>query len=282
MKRRKKGRGRKRKMKNRIALILCFVLCICSFCSCTIENSDQENVNMIYMTAEEIDLTGMGHEGYFVMNHDGTFTPLATSFEGYQGRTDESSPERYLWFTTNDASVTRLIPTVTPNSKLVAVYNTNSVMPTSCTLEKYKVIGYTIGCHIYRDTDESLYICSTDGLSGSAAAETMSVVDDESEYKIVTINGSSELPKQNVDNNLKMLLGLEKDTYYEFQFYKGTKLRTLTTKADAQIMQSEEAITLNNLYEKTTEGYFVINLPDNLETGYYYIAGSGLFKYEAR
>ena len=45
------------------------------------------------------------------------------------------------------------------------------------------------------------------------------------------------------------------------------------------VLQSDDVITLNNPYTKSKEGYFRINLPDNLEEGYYYICGKGLFKF---
>ena len=79
---------------------------------------------------------------------------------------------------------------------------------------------------------------------------------------------------------MQLLLGLEKDKYYDFEFYQGTKYRKLTTIADTMVLQSEDMMILNNPYTKTKEGYFIINLPDNLKSGYYYICGLGLFRYE--
>lgn len=240
--------------------------------------ADEEG-NRLYITGEEMGLEGTGREGIFVMNEDGTFSPVINEFEGYQGETSESSPERYIWFTNNSTNLSDLIPTVGKNAPLVMIYDSDESMPASFTLERYVFRGYTIGCHIYRGPDNSLYF-STDGtLNSSYAGNTMSQVKEGTEFKISTINGSDALPYENVDNNMQMILGLEKNKYYDFEFYQGTKYRKLTTVADTLVLQSSEVIKLNNPYSKTKEGYFLINLPDNLEEGYYYICGKGLFKY---
>ena len=266
-------------MRKWISLILLFCL-IFPFAGCSKSEPDKdEEGNRLYITGEEMELEGTGREGFFALNEDGTFSPVINEFHGYQGITTESTPDRFLWFTNNVSNISDLIPTVTEAEPLVMVYNSDASIPSSFTLERYVFRGYTIGCHIFRKSDNSIYFSTEDTISTSYAGNAMSKVEGETEFRISTVNGSENLPYENVDNNLRMLLGLEKDKYYDFEFYQGTKYRKLTTIADTMVLQSDDVITLNNPYTKTKEGYFRINLPDNLEEGYYYICGKGLFKF---
>lgn len=266
-------------MKKLSAALLCLAL-IFVFSSCAEEEpiADEEG-QMMFITADEIGLTAEGREGFFVKNEDGTFTPIMNQLTGYQGVSEEASPVRYLWFTNNQINLSNLIPVVTEESPLVMIYDHDKNMPQTYYLEKYAYRGYTIGCHIYREPDNSLYFSTEGYLSTSNAGESVSEVSGDI-YRISTINGSDILPHKNVDNNMQLLLGLEKDKYYDFEFYQGTKYRKLTTIADTMVLQSEDMMILNNPYTKTKEGYFIINLPDNLKSGYYYICGLGLFRYE--
>ena len=50
--------------------------------------------------------------------------------------------------------------------------------------------------------------------------------------------------------------------------------------ADIRIFQSSAYASLTAPVKKTSNGYFIVNLPANLKTGYYYICDIGLFKYE--
>ena len=217
---------------------------------------------------------------FFAVNEDKTFTPVMSQAQGYNSQINEDYlSHRYLWFHDNDIKKSELIPTVKAGSKLVFIYNDESDFPGSYTLEKYDFKGYTIGCHVYKAEDNSLHL-SVDGLlAGSSAADKLSVIEG-SAYPISTINGSAKLPVNNIDNNMKMMLGLEKGKYYVFEFYKGTKYLYVETIADTFVFQSESYRTLQNPYSRTTDGYFYINLPENLKEGYYYICNAGLFKYE--
>ena len=127
------------------------------------------------------------------------------------------------------------------------IYDHDKNMPQTYYLEKYAYRGYTIGCHIYREPDNSLYFSTEGYLSTSNAGESVSEVSGDI-YRISTINGSDILPHKNVDNNMQLLLGLEKDKYYDFEFYQGTKYRKLTTIADTIVLQSEDMMILNNPY----------------------------------
>ena len=156
--------------------------------------------------------------------------------------------------------------------------NSSSTVPQSVTLERYEYKGATVGMHVYSDAADKMYIISKDPLASSDAAK-ISDYSGEKSYSILSINGSESLPLANVDNNLEMLLGLEEGKYYMFDFFKGTKYITLNLKADAKVFQSQGFTILENPFKITKDGYFIVNIPENLEEGYYYVNTAGLFYY---
>lgn len=218
--------------------------------------------------------------GIYVLNQDKTFSPILPDLPGYAGSTSKSSSDRYVWYTDNDTNVTNLIPTVTPSTPLVAIYNNTSDMPTDWYIERYKSKGYTVGMHISLADDKTMQIIPEDKLSGTSAASALKKISgDDDEYTINSISGASVLPIDNVDNNMMILLGFEKNKEYTFEFYQGTKLRRINMLADTRIFQSSQYIALKDPYKKTSKGYFIINLPINLQSGYYYLSDIGFFRY---
>lgn len=260
-----------------LVLLMCLLLTACGEDEITISDDG----GMLYLTAEEMGLgSSSGREGYFVRNEDGTFTPLCKSVYGYETPNAGSDSSRYIWFTDDTLDISALIPTVKREAPLVFIYNSNKSMPKSFSLEKYAFKGYTVGMHIERNPDNSLSILSDGGLETSDAGKRIGKISDEKVYALTSINGRSELPYGNVDNNMKLMLGLEKGKYYSFDFYKGTKFLEMETVADTLIFQSEDYIELLAPYTITKDGYFILNLPDNLTSGYYYCENSGLFYFE--
>ncbi len=265
------------KLKYIIFIMLTFsLLCSCGEGSVAISDEKGEP---IYYSGSDLSIADLnGSEGIFVLNPDGTFSPIATGFSGYVESPSASSKDRYLWWTDNETNLSKLIPTYTKGSRLVMIYNSEAALPGEYLLEKYKYLGYTVGTKFYRSDDNSMYIMTDDMLEETSAGRILLEVSDEDSYKVAAVNRKKKLPLDNVDNNLGMLLGLEKGATYNFSFYKGTKYVTFNTVADTKAMQSESLIRLENPYTKTKDGYFEINLPENLADGYYYICELGLFR----
>ena len=265
--------------KLKIILFIMLAFSLLSSCGDASVAISDEKGEPIYYTSSDLSISDLeGSEGIFILNSDGTFSPIATGFSGYQDSPSGASKDRYIWWTDNKTCLTKLIPTFTKDSKLVMIYNADTSLPGEFLLEKYKYLGYTVGTHFYRSDDNSMYIMTDDMLEDASASEILLEVSDEDSYKIAAVNRKKNLPLDNVDNNLQMLLGLEKGATYNFSFYKGTKYVTFNTVADTQVMQSESLIRLENPYTKTKDGYFEINLPENLADGYYYICELGLFR----
>ena len=265
----------------KIYILLMVLMASFFMCSCG-ENSvaiSDENGEPIQYSSSELEIKNLeGSEGIFILNPDGSFSPIATGFSGYVVSPDASSKDRFIWWCDNAVNLTKLIPTYTKGSKLVMIYNSDNSLPGEFLLEKYKYLGYTIGCKFIKSDDDSVYISTRDMLEGTSAEEILLEVADEESYKLASVNKTNTLPLDNIDNNLNMLLGLENSKTYNFAFYKGTKYVMFDTVADTQVMQSESLICLENPYTKTKDGYFEINLPENLADGYYYICELGLFR----
>lgn len=268
-------------MKNKGKILILIMLLILASTSCKNSDVDSDGT-LLNLTMKEIEAEE--RTGFFILSEDNLFTPLMQQAQGYQGEISGYTPDiplepRFLWFNDNIIKISKLIPKMGKKDKLVFIYNENSSLPLEFTLEKYDFKGYTIGCHIYRAENNSLYISTEDTLLGSDAENKISKVSDEEEYKISTINKNDKLPISNIDNNMRLILGLEKDKHYTFSFYKGTSYIRLNTVADSFVFQSSQYLSLQNPYTTTKKGYFIVNLPENLENGYYYICGLGLFQY---
>ena len=236
--------------------------------------------NPLRYTFEEIEEEEM--TGVFVHNEDDTFSPAIKSMPNFQGQTATSSAERFIWYVESDKSMDELIPLVHSGSELVVIYDMDGDLPGSYYLEKYAERGYTIGAHISLDEDKTMYLEAEDALSGSQAAGMLSDMGENTDniYTVGEISGTDVLPIGNVDPNMNLLLGLERDKLYIFRYYQGTKEREATFKADSKVFQSERFIPISTPYIKTDKGYFIVNLPQNLQSGYYYLSDIGFFEYK--
>lgn len=250
-------------------------------CKKKIADKDGAALRYTYKDIEKDDL-----EGLFTLNADGTFSPLPDNLPGFAGATDEADPTRFLWYTDNGENFTNLIPTVTPDTPIVIVYNDDSSMPekTSWYLERYEPVGATIGAHVKLGTDKTMYLSEEemlDGTSASKAFKSSETSSRDEEHALMEVSGASvKLPIDNVDENINMLLGLTYGKKYTFKYLQGTKTKKVNIIADAYAFRSKEKINLNAPYKKTENGYFIINFPMGLKKGFYYISDLGFFYYD--
>lgn len=269
-------------MRKLIAAILAAALIAAGICwvrSVRQVIADKDGNPLRYSFAE---LEEKGITGLFVHNEDDTFSPAIRKMPDYQGATSEASADRYIWYVESDKDMDDLIPAVKGGSELVVIYDTDGDLPGSCYLERYSLKGYTIGAHVKIGEDKTMYLRSDDCLPGSQAEAVFDKMENntDDEYTIAGISGSEKLPIGNVDPNMELLLGLEHDKLYKIRYYQGTKEREVTFKADSKVFQSEKYIPITTPYNKTDKGYFIVNLPENLAKGYYYLSDVGFFKFE--
>lgn len=261
-----------------LALLFIFILSVFTLSACGKGSIASKDGNSLSLTMDEIEKDS--RSGLFVLNKDNTFSPVITDLPGYAGETDKASNDRYVWFTDSKTDISSLIPTVTPSTPLVAIYDSTNEMPDKWYLEKYTNRGYTIGAHISLDEDDTMLLQGNEMLTSTSAAKVLgNIVGKDDLYEIHEISGSPVLPVDNVDNNMNILLGTEKNKLYTLKFFRGTKEEVADIYADTRIFQSSKYVELNSPFKKTSKGYFIINLPMNLDDGYYYLSDIGFFKY---
>ena len=269
-------------MKKILALVLLIIIGILGFTAYKLSRQPiaDSDGNQLRLTMEDIEKEG--RTGIFVLNKDGSFSPCIEQMPNYQGMTSDYSPDRFVWYVEADDEVSKLIPTVTKDAQLVAIFDKDDQLAESHYLEKYNYKGYTIGAHIEMVGNKTLYLSSDEYLAGSQAASVISVMADNSndQYEIAEISGSDVLPINNIDPNMMLLLGLDGGKLYQIKYYRGTKEESQVFKADTKVFQSEKYIPITTPYTKTGKGYFIINLPENLANGYYYISDMGFFAIE--
>lgn len=223
--------------------------------------------------------------GFYVMNRDGTFTPVNSSASGFTSEATSYDSSRFVWWcdlNTKNKKIDydAITPRVTKKTPLVAIYDSTSSMPTDYVIERYKSLGYTIGANfILGDDNKSIYMSTQSPCPNSDAYNLVNGKGYDEKLEVSKLNGKRDLPYSNVDTDINALIGLQKNKYYNLEFYMGTRARTATIKADTKILKSKEVITLENPLKKTDNQYFIVNLPDNMKYGYYYINDAGLFKY---
>ena len=266
-------------MRRILAVILLIVIAVGGFLyfKLTRQTVADKDGNPLRYSFQELDEKGV--TGVFVHNEDGTFSPCIHNMPNFEGPTEEQSASRFLWYVESDESIGNFIPMVTDNNELVVIYNMDGDLPESYYLEKYALRGYTIGAHIYIDEEKTLTLSAEDSLEGSQASAMLNKMEanTDDEYIISEISGSDVLPINNVDPNMGLLLGLQKNKLYRIRYYQGTKAREATFRADTKVFQSQKYIPISTPYKKTNKGYFVVNLPQNLSNGYYYLSDIGFF-----
>ena len=255
-----------------LALLLILVLSagVLSGCKKKIADRDGASIRYDYKDIEE-----QGLEGLFTLNEDKTFSPLPDNLPGYAGTTSETKLDRFVWYTDNGQSFTELIPTVTEETPIVIIYDSDKGMPekNSWYLERYDPLGATVGAHIYLASDKTMYISEEDMLAGTSAKRSFTDKNNKSrdkEHALIEVSGSSvKLPIKNVEPNVRMLLGLTYGKKYTFKYLQGTKTKKVSLIADAYAFQSKEIIPMQAPYQQTDKGYFIINMPTGLKKGFY-------------
>lgn len=173
------------------------------------------------------------------------------------------------------------IPTLYKNDQLV--FKSSGNVP-SFTWERFLDQGYSIG--LYGLTTSSAgKIQFTPGKSGnenlssitralSEKAQEGMVLDNG--FVLDKINGAS-LTKNNLRNG-GIIAGLTKDAVANCDLYIGTSLVSVAATADTRVFTSFELYT-TDLYSNSPDGYAIVDIPDYLKSGYYYINNAGLVKY---
>ena len=190
---------------------------------------------------------------------------------------------RVAWFT--DESLVG-VPTLYKDSKLI--YYTNADVPAEFILEKFDYLGYSIGaCGFDMDESQHCYIPLNYGGYYSESSSFYQVYSDimgnenVKSTKLIVDNINNEgVSSDYIAENHNILLGLQPNEKYIFDIYYGTIHTKYELLADSLVLASalegHHIITNYELYNSTVA---VIDLPSDLQEGYYYVNNMGFFYY---
>lgn len=199
------------------------------------------------------------------------------------GQTLFGSNNRVAWFT--DETLVG-VPILYKGSKLI--YYTNADVPSEFVIEKFDDLGYSIGaCGFMMDESQHCYIPINQGGYYSESSDFYKV------YSDITTNENSAATKLIIDNineqwvsedyigeKHNVLLGLIPNQKYIFDIYYGTVHTSYELCADSITLASaEEGHHVTSNYELYNSTIAVIDLPSDMEDGYYYINNMGFFYY---
>lgn len=187
---------------------------------------------------------------------------------GMATKVDET---RLFWLNKDES----LVPTLYKGE--VIAYSSTKKEITGAQLERYYDVGYSIGVQgmEWDEANSQFDFDITNATTGSNSFTTFS--EDESEFfSIVSIN--DQITTQDMANDAGVFTCMEQDKAYDIGYYSGTYYKEATITASTHMLQMAELYYLDNV-EATKNGYIEIKLPDYLKTGWYKVAGAGIFKY---
>ena len=173
------------------------------------------------------------------------------------------------------------IPTLYKNDQLV--FKASGNVP-SFTWERFNDQGYSIGLYGL-SVSAADKIQFEDGKSGNDGTSSITAAIAASLTDGMTLDKGFVLDKVNgaslTGNNLRdggIVAGLTKDAIANCDLYVGTMLLSASATADMRAFTSFELYT-TDLYSNSPDGYAIVDIPDYLKSGYYYINNAGLVKY---
>ena len=216
---------------------------------------------------------------YLQKGDENAFVEFMSEGKAYDNTyaSDESQDNtRIVWFANKDS----LIPEITKDDHIIMI--TTEDIPSMPQLYPLDDYGYTIGCTLYKDSASDLWALSQDQnrdiCSESSFEENFNNGNNDSNTLILDVGG-----KKVSDDNISTVgsvTGLEKDKEYTIGLYNGTVYSEITAVCDTHLfVDSLQPAYMCEQYLYTKDGYLIVDLPDDLPSGYYYFDDFGLFKY---
>lgn len=173
------------------------------------------------------------------------------------------------------------IPTLYKSDQLV--FKSSGNVP-SFTWERFLDQGYSIGVYGLQATSAGKIEYSPEKAGNEKMASITRAIQQkiaeglniDNGFIIDKVNGTT-LTKDNLRTG-GIIAGLTKDSVADCDLYIGTNLVSIGTAADMRAFTSFELFT-TDLYSNSPDGYAIIDIPEYLKSGYYYLNNAGLVKY---
>ena len=238
---------------------------------------EAKNIESVQLTMEEL-----YDERYYILKQSDSNSAGAFELcpEGIRNWDDNDNATHVLWFTSDNDGT---IPTLYPGDKLVYVSAYN-VPCDGIRWERFADYGYSIGVanmeadesgHYMiatsdKDDDYTQYICP------GSDAEPLKAFTDVSELFLDKVGSVPVRAPVVTDGGT--ISGLTKDKKYACEWYTGTYYQDYLMQANVRVFCTLETFTTYD-YEFVHSEYIVIDVPDCLKSGYYYVDDIGLFRY---
>lgn len=275
-------------MKKALAFVLAAVFVMGTACSD--EKVMDKDGNILEYTESDV----IKKSGFFMhitkSEDEAVYQPLLRpSTVGYQsfdtgkifdfGSDDDA---RYILMADRD----NLIPVLTGSNFLIFV-ETEDLLPSTFKFEKFEDKGYTFGGQFETKESESglfiQYIGSGSSSYGVENSDFLNQWEDKKNIDVYSIDtiGGAVVGSQNIDSN-GVFQGLEKDCNYEMVAFIGTKYEKVVVEADTHYLIAGDSTTVSqkDCVARTMNGYAIVKVPSNLETGYYLLNNNYLFFYD--
>lgn len=147
-------------------------------------------------------------------------------------------------------------------------------------LERFKDLGYSLGCYNGHFDENGYYTFkkSMNCVEDSSLGQFLEKKDGD-DVRIAAIN-EQPVTVDMVDLDGGVICGLDEMATYSVQLFIGTQFYSVDIVADTLMLRSMELYEYEKEYlEFSSNGYLYFNTPTDLRSGYYWINGSGLFKY---
>ena len=262
---------KKKSVKNRIIAILSLGFIVTSsllFTGCgakKIFKDEAEDYTLKALSDKELE------QNTYYVKDAATFYQTYDPSKNFSDKANIADSSRIIY--TDDYE--SLIPTMYKDG-LIAYASDKNVALTNVSLERFEYIGDSVG--VYKaelDANGYIYIKKENLIKDTSLYAVLSQEKADS-FSITEINGK-EVSKDMLSNG-GVIKNLEYGKSYKISFYSGTYYKTVSVIADRHFYRSFEMYQTEDI-DTTKNGYISIQMPKNINSGYYYVDGKGFFKY---
>ena len=260
----------------RAAVLVAAAMLALTFAGCgSSEPFVDEEGNPIYYKFNEL-----GSGIYIQFPELGHRRPLPYGMR-FSGSYDDINEDRILWF---KGAMEYLIPEVDDNTNFI--YISDARPPEEMYIEHFRDTCYSFGglFKINRDGSISFSSNSDDICAGSSFAKALAGEVGSASNTTVTELGTAEDINAPFSSGLLSdwgyVSGLTKNAAYKIGYFEGTKYNSFYISADTHYYHQDGVYKVEG-FTPTKDGYFIIELPEELPSGIYCIDGVGVFNYTA-
>lgn len=221
-------------------------------------------------------------EDVLYVNKDGKYYPAFDWFTTSSSVSDTPNQDNLLIVQgILDKEDEDYIPTFYKGDK---IFYKGSTIPDKINWVRYEDFGYTIGILNLLQNDYGNYFMSikdgdSDNLcSNSSALDLLNLFGKDEDGSLVVQKIGKEVLDDDHVSKIGTILGLKKGKDYKVSVFKGTYESKYVLKADVRFF-AEMEVYLNSEFKYITDNLIEIEIPENLQSGYYYIHDLGFLRY---